>query len=290
MVDVTREEPFPPPGQKVGDLRGQKAGDLPGRTGPHTPVAGHGHSLPIGRLAGIPIRLHWTFFLLVAFVAVVDASAGTGRVVSGLAWIVALFASVVVHEIAHCIVARRRGARVLGIVLFPLGGMSQLERMPEAPADELAVAVVGPLTSLALGLVLLGTGLVAGAHVWPPTLFAGSWWARLGWLNVLLGAFNLLPALPMDGGRVLRAVLERHHDHLEATLRAGRFARYVGTALILVGFFYDFWLILIGLFVLLGARAEEEAARHPRRHPPRPPVAPPAGSSMPPSEGAGRQP
>jgi Zn-dependent protease len=240
------------------------------RANPHTPVAGHGHSFPIGRVAAIPIRLHWSFFLLIALVAAVDWSTGASAIVSGLAWIVALFTSVVAHEVAHCIVARRRGAHVLGIVLFPLGGLSQLETMPRAPNDELAVAIVGPLTSLAIGLLLLVAGLVTGAHIWPPTLFVGSWWARLGWLNLLLGAFNLLPALPMDGGRVLRAALARHRSHLEATILAGRVARYIGMAMVVAGFLYDFWLILIGIFVLIGARAEEEAARHPPSRPQRP--------------------
>jgi Zn-dependent protease len=254
-------------GQGTGSAdRGQAGGRIPGSA--HTPQAGHGHSIPVGRLAGVPIRLHWTFFLLVAFVALVDRSAGRGAVLVGLVWIVALFGSVVVHEIAHCIVARRRGATVLGIILFPLGGLSQVEAMPDAPADELAVAIVGPLTSIGLGVLLLGLGLVLGGHVFPPTLFAGSWWARLGWLNLLLGAFNLLPALPMDGGRVLRATLARHRSNLEATTLAARIARYVGIAMLLVGFLYDIWLLLIGLFVLMGARAEEEAARHQDLRPP----------------------
>jgi Zn-dependent protease len=91
------------------------------RTGAHTPSAGHGHSIPIGRVLGIPLRLHWTFFLLIPFVAVVDWSAGTRSVLLGLVWIVALFSFVVAHEVAHCVVAQQRGARVLGIVLFPLG-------------------------------------------------------------------------------------------------------------------------------------------------------------------------
>jgi Zn-dependent protease len=234
----------------------------PRRKGPRTPVAGHGHSLPVGRVAGVPLRLHWTFFLLIAFAVVVEWSEGEHAIVTGLVWIVALFTSVVAHEVAHCVVARRRGAHVLGIVLFPLGGLSQVDAMPEAPADELAVAVIGPLASLAIGVILLTGGLLIGSRVWPPTLFVGSWWARLGWLNVLLGAFNLLPALPMDGGRVLRAALARHRSNLEATIVAGRLARYLGLAMIVIGFLCDFWLILIGLFVLMGARAEEEAARH----------------------------
>ena len=196
---------------------------------------------------------------------VVDWSMGEATVVAGLAWIVALFTSVVAHEIAHCIVARRRGARVLGIVLFPLGGLSRLDAMPKAPGDELAVAIAGPLASLAIGVLLLAAGLLAGAHVWTPTLFVGSWWARSGWLNLLLGAFNLLPALPMDGGRVLRAVPARHRSNLDATLLAGRIARYTGVAMVAVGFLYDVWLGLIGIFVLMGASAEEQAARHSAR-------------------------
>ena len=128
---------------------------------------------------------------------------------------------------------------------------------------KLAVAAAGPLSSLAIGAVLLVVGLLAGARVWPPTLFVGSWWTRLGWLNLLLGAFNLLPALPMDGGRVLRAALARHRTHLEATLVAGRVARYLGVAMVVAGFLYDVWLCLIGLFVLMGASAEVQAARRP---------------------------
>lgn len=232
-------------------------------TGAHTPGAGHGHSIPIGRVFGIPLRLHWTFFLLIPFVAAVDWSAGTRSVLLGLMWIAALFSFVVAHEVAHCVVARRRGARVLGIVLFPLGGLSQLAAIPKAPDDELAVAIAGPMFSLAMGALLLAAGLLLGARVWPPTLFVGSWWARLGWLNLLLGSFNMLPALPMDGGRVLRASLARHRSKLEATEVAGRIARYLGVAMIAIGFVYDIWLCLIGIFVLLGASAEVQAARHP---------------------------
>jgi Zn-dependent protease len=230
---------------------------------PARPPPGHGHSLQLARVAGIPIWVHWTFAVLLGLVVVADWHSGWTAVATGLVWIVALFSSVLVHEFSHCYVARRRGANVVGILLIPLGGISQLTAMPESPDDELAVAAVGPLTSLALGAVLLVIGALAGSGVWPPTLFAGSWWARLGWLNLFLGAFNLLPALPMDGGRVLRADLARHRSKLEATLVAGRIARVLAVAMIIVGLVYDFWLLLIGIFVYLGARGEEEAARHP---------------------------
>ncbi len=230
---------------------------------PEGPPPGHGHSLLMARVAGIPVWVHWTFAVLLGLVVVADWHKGWGVVVAGLVWIVALFGSVLVHEFSHCYVARRRGANVVGILLIPLGGISQLTAMPEAPNDELAVAAVGPLTSLVLGVALLVAGALAGSSVWPPTLFAGSWWARLGWLNLFLAAFNLLPALPMDGGRVLRADLARHRIKLEATLVAGRVARFLAVAMIIAGFFVDFWLLLIGVFVYLGARGEEEAARHP---------------------------
>jgi Zn-dependent protease len=226
-------------------------------------------SIRVARIGGIDIRMHWTFLILVVLVVWVNMSSGASTVGVGLLWITAVFASVLVHEYAHCIVARRRGAVVEDILLLPIGGVSRLKKMPERPADELAVAIVGPLTSLGLATLAAAGGLVVGAHLWPPTLFAGSWLARLAWLNFLLGGFNLLPALPMDGGRVLRAMLERGHDRLTATRQAARIARMLAVVLILGGVFYDFWLVLIGVFVYLGASAEEQAAAEERVGAPR---------------------
>ncbi len=218
-------------------------------------------SVRVARIGGIDIRMHWTFVLLVVLVVWLNAGSGSATVAAGLVWIVAVFSSVLIHEYAHCVVARRRGAVVEDILLLPIGGLSQLKKMPERAADELAIAIVGPLTSLGLAVLAIAGGLVFGAHLWPPTLFAGSWFARMAWLNILLGAFNLLPALPMDGGRVLRAALEEHdHDRLTATRQAGRIARILAMVMIVGGVFYDFWLVLIGLFVYVGAGAEEQAA------------------------------
>jgi len=243
-------------------------------------------SIRVARIGGIDIRVHWTFLVLLVLVAWADAGApGTAGV--SLVWIAAVFASVLVHEYAHCVVARRRGAVVEDILLLPIGGLSQMSTMPEAAGDELAIAIMGPLTSLGLAVLAAIGGLAVGAHLWPPTLFAGSWFARIAWLNALLGGFNLLPALPMDGGRVLRAALERNHDRLTATRQAGRIARILAAVMVAVGFFYDFWLVLIGLFVYMGATAEEQAAQthghgpaepsHPAPHPPPPPPLPPPG-------------
>ncbi len=215
-------------------------------------------SIRVARIFGIDIRLDWTFLLLVPLVAL---GSDLSQFWNSLLWIVAVFSSVLVHELAHCFVARRRGAVVEDILLMPIGGLSQMQQVPQAPADEAAIAVVGPLTSLALGLFFGAVGAVlVGARLWPPTLFAGPWFSRLAWLNLMLGAFNLLPALPMDGGRVLRAELARSHDRRSATRIAGGTARVIALAMAVVGVLYDYWLVVIALFVWLGARSEENAA------------------------------
>jgi Zn-dependent protease len=223
-------------------------------------------SLGVGRILGVQIRLHWSFIGLVALVALMSASKRAGSIASGLAWIGVIFGSVLVHEVAHCIVARRLGAVVDDILLTPLGGLSRLREMPEAPNDELAVAIVGPLTSFGLAAAAAVLGVTLGVHLWPPTLFAGSWLARLAWLNVLLAGFNLLPALPMDGGRVLRAMLARHHDRRAATRMAAQIARYLALLMIIAGFTIDFWLIFIGVFVYMGAGAEERTSSSGAEH------------------------
>jgi len=218
-------------------------------------------SIRIARIYGIDIQMHWSFMALVLFVVWAEWASGLGQVGAWLLWIVAVFGSVLVHEFAHCVVARRRGAVVKDVLLLPIGGVTQMEKMPEAPADELAIAVVGPLTSLGLGIVAVAGGLALGARMWPPTLFAGSWLARLAWLNLALGTFNLVPALPMDGGRILRAALSRHRGRKEATRLAGKIARFLAGVMIVGGLLYDFWLALIGVFVWLAASAEEQAAQ-----------------------------
>jgi Zn-dependent protease len=224
-------------------------------------------SLSIAQIWGVEIRVHWTFLLLVGFVVVASAGTGGRAIVEALLWIAAIFAAVLIHELAHCVVARRRGAVVDDILLMPLGGLSRLHEMPDAPGDELTIAIVGPLTNFVLALGFMAAGLVAGTRLFPPTLFAGPWLARLLWMNVLLGAFNLLPALPMDGGRVLRAALARHNDRRTATATAVYVARICAGTMIVVGLLYDFWLVLIGVFVLLGSSAEEHGADERDGHP-----------------------
>ena len=217
-------------------------------------------SLVVGRLLGIELRAHWTFLLLLGLVAFANWNLGASRVVAGLAWILAIFSSVLLHELAHCVVARRYGIEVEDILLIPIGGISQMRTMPKEPERELRMAIAGPATSLALGAIAALLGVALGVRLWPPTLLAGSWLARLAWLNVMLGLFNLLPALPMDGGRVLRAALSMREDRRTATRQAARIARVIAFGMLAVGLTYNFWFLLIGFFVLVAAGAEEAQA------------------------------
>lgn len=216
-------------------------------------------SFPIGRVFGVEIRVHVSFFLLVALFAYASTAPEGQGLVSGLSWLVVLFACVVVHELAHCVVGQARGAVVRDIVLLPIGGMSRLERLPPRPEDEFAMAIAGPMASVALGVA---AGVVAGAvgvALLPIDLATGALLARLCWVNLLLAAFNLLPAFPLDGGRMLRATLARHHGEAVATRRAAKVGRAVAVAMMAAGFLVDVWLLFIGTFVWFAATAEERA-------------------------------
>lgn len=173
----------------------------------------------IGRVLGFPVELHVTFLLLlgVAFVWL-------GGLL-GVAVVLAAFASVLVHELGHAVVARALGVRVERIDLSFLGGAAQLGSLPRTATHELLIAAAGPAVSLVLAGLGLGLGAITGLYA--VTL--------LGWINLGIGLFNLLPALPMDGGRILRAVLSRRRGYLGATHVAVRVARGFAIAIGIVG-------------------------------------------------------
>ena len=220
-----------------------------------------GRSLRIGSIKGVPIRIHWTFPLLVVLVVLPTSGRTTARsLAEGLIWIATLFVCIVVHELSHSFVARRRHFSVRDIVLLPIGGVSEISGLPGAPADELAIAIAGPLASVALALALALVAYASGAVMWPPTIFAGAIVSRLMWANLLLAGFNLVPTIPMDGGRVLRALLARRRTDYRATVIAAQLGRLIGLAMVLVGLRYDLWLSVIGLLVFVGAGSEKQAA------------------------------
>src|SRR6266567_680749 len=167
-------------------------------------------SWTIGRFAGIEINVHATFLLLLAWVAFAEyqRTRSTAGAVEGVAFILALFASVVLHEYGHALTAARFGVKTRGITLLPIGGVAQLERIPERPSQELATAVAGPAVTVAIVIVLYVVLRLSGTPVTVSGAGAeGPFLARLMWINVVLAVFNLLPAFPMDGGRVLRAAI-----------------------------------------------------------------------------------
>lgn len=211
--------------------------------------------LVVARIAGIDVRVHPTFWILVALAA----AGGLGPPGPTLVWLGLLFASVTAHELAHSVVALRRNIPVAGIVLLPIGGVSEMQRLPDRPRDELAVAAAGPALSVVLGAGLLGLAMATGTGAWPFGVATGPILRRLAWTNLVLAGFNLLPAFPLDGGRVLRAWLAGRIGLEAATRRAAALGRRLAVVLGVVGVLWSPWLVFIAVFIYLGARAEELA-------------------------------
>ncbi|HWO13903.1 MAG TPA: site-2 protease family protein [Polyangiaceae bacterium] len=214
----------------------------------------------IGSLAGIPIRVHATFWLLLGWIALTHILQGHGAraIAAGLLLILSIFACVVLHELSHALVARRFGIGTLDITLLPIGGMARLEKMPEKPSQELLVALAGPVASLAIAAALFGTLELLDAPTALESLqvVGGPFLTKLMWFNVILAGFNLLPAFPMDGGRILRAGLAMRMDRGRATEVAARIGQGVAMLLGIWGFAYNPFLVIIAVFVWMGAKSE----------------------------------
>jgi Zn-dependent protease len=210
------------------------------------------------RIFGVPVRLHFTFILLLLFLIVSGAQGGASAMYNVL-YIIALFASVLLHELGHAAVGRRYGIRTLDIVLYPIGGVARLERTPK-PSEELWIALAGPavnvLIALALGAWLIGShSAIDAASIAEPA--DANVFARIAVGNIILAAFNLIPAFPMDGGRVLRALMARYTTEEVATKRAASAGRIFAILFGLVGLLTgQFMLIFIAFFVYLGATQE----------------------------------
>src|SRR5438874_13291101 len=174
-------------------------------------------SLPIFRVAGIQLRIHVTFLLLIGWLAFrYYAEGGTAAAAGSVFFILLLFACVVLHEFGHAFAAKAFGINTPDITLLPIGGVARLERMPEEPVQELIIAVAGPLVNV---VIALGLFIADGAQALlnPAAVEAGGLIAQLLTINIMLVLFNLLPAFPMDGGRVLRALLATRMSYARAT-------------------------------------------------------------------------
>lgn len=215
-------------------------------------------SLPLVSVAGVTVRVHVTFLALVVLVAL-SAGAEDESAGEAVGWLVVLFACVVVHELAHALVARSKGIEVHEIDLLPIGGVSRLERIPDRWRDEAAIAAAGPATSAAVSVLAFVAASAAGQPLLPAGVSGGPLLVRLGWVNLMLAVFNLLPAFPLDGGRVFRALLERDRSRVAATRQAARLSRVLALGMIWIGLLSNPWLVVIGFFVMIAGRAEEAA-------------------------------
>jgi Zn-dependent protease/CBS domain-containing protein len=217
-------------------------------------------SWTIGKLAGITIRIHPTFLILLAWVAISDFIEGQSlfAAVDGVVFLCFLFAIVVLHEMAHALTARRFGVATRDITLLPIGGVSSLERIPEKPGQEFLVAFAGPALNFVLAGVFFGIGALLGQSALDVDvgLVRGSMVERLAWANVTLAVFNLIPAFPMDGGRVLRSLLALKWDRDRATRIAASVGHFFAVAIGLVGLLVNPILLFIAWFVWVGATQE----------------------------------
>ncbi|HUK63138.1 MAG TPA: site-2 protease family protein [Dongiaceae bacterium] len=220
-------------------------------------------SLRIGTLFGIRVELHVTFLLLVVGLAVARgfSTGDPRRALETAVLLLAVFACVLLHELGHALAARRYGIRTRDIVLLPIGGIARLERMPEKPSQEIVVALAGPAVNLALALLLIGVVTISHEHFAALGLGGGLVDSLLA-VNVFMLLFNLIPAFPMDGGRVLRALLATRLPYARAT----RVAAGVGQALAVV---FAVWgvfnanpmLLFVALFVFMAASEEYALVR-----------------------------
>lgn len=214
----------------------------------------------LGRFAGIDVYVHATFLLLIGWVGYSHwlEHQNWGAVLNGILFILAIFLCVVLHEYGHALTARKYGIKTRDITLYPIGGVARLERMPDKPIEELWVALMGPAVNVVIAALLFAY-LYFSRNLVPMnelTIASGSFLGRLMAVNIWLVLFNLIPAFPMDGGRVLRAILAMRMDYVRATQIAANIGQGLAFLLGFVGLFSNPFLLFIAFFVWIGASQE----------------------------------
>lgn len=221
-------------------------------------------SLRLGRVFGIDLYLHWTFLLLLGliFLFQLGGDEGLAGATGSLLFLIALFTCVVLHELGHALMARRFGVPTLDITLLPIGGVARLVKIPEKPSEELLVALAGPAVNVVIAVIISAFlffygGFALLLDVSPASLLGAPFLLKLFAVNVALVVFNLVPAFPMDGGRVLRALLAYHLDYVQSTWIAARVGQGIALLFGLLGILAGGWqLVFIALFVYFAAQAE----------------------------------
>jgi Zn-dependent protease len=218
-------------------------------------------SIRIFSIRGIEVAVHVSFLLILALLIyafyVSPQPYGFSGFSSPLRFLLAFFAalflfvSIFFHELAHSLVAMRYGVRVRGIVLFIFGGLSMMEKIPENPRQELMISIAGPLTSLLIGVMCAILTLIPSASI-------SAFFTLSAYINLFLAVFNLIPAFPMDGGRIFRSFLARKMSYARATRVAAETGKMLAVMMGIFGIFYSPWLILIAFFIYIGANEEEK--------------------------------
>jgi Zn-dependent protease len=236
-------------------------------------------SIPIGKIFGVEIRVHLTFVFLLALVWMAESAmkGGDSTPGRGLALVGIIFGSVVLHELGHALIALREGLQAKAIILLPIGGITLVDETQVAAAGvvpwkrDTRIALAGPLVNVVIALVAAAVVLTKfpATQLWmKPFIHSNHLLRSLVWSNLFLGLFNLLPAYPMDGGRVLRALFSRNTDMVQATRRAISIAHALATLLVVVGMLLliqgghpdSYLLVTLGCFLLIGAQVEERSA------------------------------
>ncbi|MDY6847171.1 MAG: site-2 protease family protein [Chloroflexota bacterium] len=222
-------------------------------------------SINLGKIFGIDLKINITFLYLLLWVMFLNLLGGAtpGAALAEMIFIIALFVLVVLHELGHALMAKRFGINTQDITLLPIGGLARLEKMPEDPKQEFLVAIAGPTVNLIIGGLLFFGLLVTGFFNQPLSLglVEGNLWTRLLAANITLFLFNLIPAFPMDGGRVLRSLLSLRMDPVKATSIAANIGKGAAALIGILGFIFNPWLVLTAIFIWVGANSEANNAR-----------------------------
>jgi len=222
-------------------------------------------SFKVGRFSGIDVFMHFTFILLIGWVAMVHWRQGQSlsAALAGVIFILVVFMCVVLHEFGHALMARRYGIKTRDIILLPIGGVARLERLPTNPIQELWVALAGPAVNIVIAVALF-LWLRVTASLEPLqtlTITTGPFLERILAVNLFMIVFNMIPAFPMDGGRVLRAILATRKSYSQATQTAASIGQGIAVLFGVVGLFYNPFLLFIALFVWIGAAQEAGMAQ-----------------------------
>lgn len=229
-------------------------------------------SLNLGSISGIKIIVHWTFFFLILWIVFDELKRGgtTQSILFNVAFVLAVFICVVLHELGHALMAKRFGVNTKKITLLPIGGMASLDKIPESPKQELMVVIAGPLVNVAIAILiylfvpiheLANISLTENLETFSELTLL-NFLLYLFIVNVGLVIFNIIPAFPMDGGRILRALLAMKIDRVRATQIASSIGQVFALAFLLIGLLYNPFLIFIALFIFLGAYGENQMVLH----------------------------